>query len=165
MDAWFDLDSALLDHRSSPTGKTIREWLERAMLANRYILSIIAEARHINLKGSMNGLPLEDYCAKIQALEDPELIPVDFNFVPYFQEDTPLHLIRDELRDQLNRCLIHLEELGDGKIELYETNFSVGELGRFDAYHCFYFLAMYVRRCLEQLDESMSNYKRYAEKN
>jgi len=164
MDAWFDMDSALLDHRSASSAKSIREWLEQALLANRYILQIIEEARTDNRKSSTNEMPLEDYCARIQALEDPASISVDFNFATYIQDGVSLHLIRQELRDQLNRCLIHLEELGEGEIELFETNLSVGEFGKLDAYQCFYFLAMYVRRCLEQLENTLADYNRTTEK-
>ena len=163
LDAWFDMDSALLDHRSTSTSKTVRELLGEAMLANRYILQIVDEGRVDNRKATMSDIPFDEYCSKIEALEDPASIPVDFNFAS-FTDGASLPSIRHEMREQLNRCLIHLEELVEGEIDPFETNLSVGELGRLDAYQCFYFLAMHVRRCLEQLDNTLSDYNRYAER-
>ncbi len=164
IDAWFDADGALLDHRSATASRSVHELLQEAMLANRYILQIIDEGRLSNVKGTFNDMPVDEYCAKIQALEDAKSVRVDFDFAPSSQVRYALREIRYEIREQLHRCLIHLDDLIDGEIEPFETNLSVGEFGRLDAYQCIYFLAMHVRRCLEQLDNTLEDYNRYAEK-
>ncbi|MEJ7644522.1 MAG: hypothetical protein WKF87_07990 [Chryseolinea sp.] len=163
IDAWFDRDSALLDYRSATTTKTITELLAQAMLTNRFIVQIIDEGHINNIKGNMNGMPVADYCAKIQELENLNTSPVDFDSSPSLEDSIDLNEIRYEIREQLHRCLIHLENLFDAENEPFETNLAVGELGKLDAYQCIYFLALHVRRYLEQLDSTLSDYNRYAE--
>jgi len=163
IDAWFDMDSSLLDHRSATTTKTVTELLAQAMLTNRFIIQILDEGHTKNIKGNLNGIPVAEYCAKIQELEDVNSSPVDFDFTPSLQDGIGLKEIRYEIREQLHRCLIHIENLFDAEIEPFETNLSIGELGKLDAYQCIYFLALHVRRYLEQLENTLSDYNRHVE--
>ena len=64
----------------------------------------------------------------------------------------------DEIRDQLNRCLIHLEMLQNGEGLLVKTTMNVNGLGKLDVYQYIYFLALHVRRHLQQLEGIREDY-------
>ena len=60
--------------------------------------------------------------------------------------NTPLSEVRSEIREQLNRCLIHLELLKNGEGMLYKISMSVNGMGKLDVYQVIYFLALHIKK-------------------
>lgn len=164
LDGWFDREDTVMNHKPSTGGWNIRELLEHVMLTNRFLLILIDKGsekaiRHAH-DGDFSNL-LEDYC-----LENPVLAEVgihrsfDWRRPDHMEPTgaTSLSEVRREVREQLNRCLIHLELLKQGEGILYKTSMSVHGLGKLDVYQYIYFLALHVRRHLTQLEGLMDDY-------
>lgn len=169
LDAWFDREQTVIYYKPSSGGWSVYELLEHVMLTNRFLLILIdkgsAKAMRLANAGDL-GDSLQDYC-----LESPALVEVGIHksFVwrrPDHMEPlgmTSLPDVRREIREQLNRCLIHLELLKEGEGTLYKTSMSVHGLGKLDVYQYIYFLALHARRHLSQLDDILENYNKEVE--
>ncbi len=164
IDAWFDKEDALLEHKPNIGSKTVREVLQDVMLANRYLLSIIDNGR-TNASIQVVDIPMDKYSLKSKLLEDAVInscLDLDKNAIS--NEASSLPEVRHEIREQLDRCLIHLELLMEGRGVLFKTNLAVGELGNLDIYQSIYFLAIHVRRYLGELDNILKDYNQEMEK-
>lgn len=164
LDEWFDKDEPLLDHRPAGGEWNVRELLEHVMLTNRFLLILIdkgsSKALRLEYNGDYSEL-LEDYC-----LENASMLEIGIH--KSFDWHRPEHMaptgqmrldeVRDEIRDQLNRCLIHLELLENGQGLLFKTTMTINGLGKLDVYQYIYFLAMHVRRHLQQLEGIREDY-------
>jgi hypothetical protein len=164
IDAWFDKE-ALLDHREASGTRTVRELLEDVMLANRYLLEIIDNGRTNSKEESLVvDVPMDKYCLTSQALDQAAIDrSVNMTYESRSGLQVSMHEVRYEIREQLDRCLIHLELLMDGGGSLFTTSLSVGELGRLDVYQSIYFLAVHVRLSLGQLDIILRDHDREME--
>ena len=164
LDGWFDKDEPLLEHRPTGGEWNVREVLEHVMLTNRFLLILID-------KGSSKALRLEysgDYRELLEnySLENAAMLEIGIH--KSFDWHRPEHMaptgklqldaVRDEIRDQLNRCLIHLELLQNGEGLLFKTTMTVNALGKLDVYQYIYFLALHVRRHLQHLEEIWEDY-------
>jgi len=164
LDGWFDEDDQLMEHKPSSGEWNVRELLEHVMLTNRFLLILIekgsAKALKQTFSGDMNQL-LENY-----RLENASLLEVGLH--KSFEWHRPEHMaptgkipmcdVREEIREQLNRCLIHLELLKNGEGLLYKTTMTVNAIGKLDVYQYIYFLALHVRRHLQQLESIKEDY-------
>ena len=164
LDEWFDKDEPILDHRPTGSEWNVRELLEHVMLTNRFLLILIDKGSSKALRqqhdGNFDNL-LEDYCLENGAMLE---IGIHKSFDWHRPEhmtptgQLPLRDVRDEIRDQLNRCLIHLELLENGEGLLFKTTMNVNGLGKLDVYQFIYFLALHVRRHLQQLEGILEDY-------
>jgi hypothetical protein len=164
LDEWFDKDEPLLDHRPAGGEWNVRELLEHVMLTNRFLLILIdkgsSKALSQQYDGDFSEL-LENYRLENGAMLE---IGIHKSFDWHRPEhmaptgELPLCEVRDEIRDQLNRCLIHLEMLSNGEGLLFKTTMSVNALGKLDVYQYIYFLALHVRRHLQQLEGILNDY-------
>src|SRR5690606_548682 len=134
-----------------PTGWNAPEVLEHVMLTSHYLLILIDKGSGKALRQAAQQVIQvpEQYI-----LADERLHAVgDHDAFAWERPDhmnptgtRPLSELRSELRDQLDRCLVHLELLKNGEGLLYQTTMSVHELGRLDVYQYLYFLAKHIRR-------------------
>ncbi|HTE30121.1 MAG TPA: hypothetical protein VK666_07090 [Chryseolinea sp.] len=164
IDAWFDKDEALLNHKHAKGEKTCRELLHEVMMSNRYLLQTIDNGRTSasSLKSTID-VPLDEYRLRSQELLDAAINKkVSFDFQS--KECENLQEVRAELREQLDRCLIHLELLIAEKGALFTTSLSVGSLGCLDVYQSIYFMAVHVRLYLGQLDAILADYNHETER-
>jgi len=164
LDEWFDEDEPLLDHRPVGGEWNVRELLEHVMLTNRFLLILIDKGSSKALCKEYNG----DYSELLEnyRLENSAMLEIGIH--KSFEWHRPEHMaptgqllldeVRDEIRDQLNRCLIHLELLQNGEGLLFKTTMSVNALGKLDVYQYIFFLAMHVRRHLQQLEGIREDY-------
>ena len=164
LDEWFDKDEPLLDHRPAGSEWNVRELLEHVMLTNRFLLILIDKGSSKALRQPYDGdfsEMLENY-----RLENGTMLEIGIHksFDWHRREhmaptgELPLCDVRDEIRDQLNRCLIHLELLQNGEGLLIKTTMNVNSLGKLDVYQYIYFLALHVRRHLQQLESILTDY-------
>ncbi|MBA4056622.1 MAG: hypothetical protein C0490_18050 [Marivirga sp.] len=160
LDAWFDKEDTLMDQKPSSGDWSVRELLEGVMLTNRFLLDFVDRGYGKSIqshKAEVEEL-LHSYCLEHEALlaavnyKSPELIR---NNLPY--RNTPLPVVRREIREQLDRCLIHLELLHNGEGILYKTGMTVDGLGQLDIYQMIYFLALHVKCHLLELQKLIEN--------
>lgn len=157
LDAWFDKDDALFARKLHGSTKTVRDLMEDVVLANRHLLNIIDRAR-MGSRIDAHDPPVKDYLVFSQEI-DRELTENVFTWPienPIFKPSS-LEQVRYEIREQLDRCLIHLELLMEGQTSAFQTEFSLGAIGRLDIYQSIYFLALHVRRILGQLDSVLED--------
>jgi hypothetical protein len=152
LDAWFDKEDALFSRTLQGSSKTVRELIEDVVMVNRHLLSIIDKAR-TDVKVDLISPPMDDY----HLLEREMNLALNENRFSWPNENssfkhTSLEQVRYEIREQLDRCLIHLELLMEGQASVFLTELSLGSIGRLDVYQSIYFLAVHVRRILSQLD-------------
>jgi hypothetical protein len=158
LDSWFDRDEALLWQRSSARWCPA-EILEHVMLTNHYLLMLIEKgsSKALKLAGEKDLThEVKHYqfnSVALEAIAAPEAFTWDR---PDHMEPTgtkPLAEVREELRNQLYRCLCQLDMLCQGQGIAYRISMSVNNLGKLDMYQYIYFLALHVNRHLRQLDK------------
>lgn len=163
LDSWFDHSTDLLSFQ--PDGKWSAEMiLEHVMLTNHYLLVLIDKGSRMALaQAEAQGVyTSDDYELTFPALE---VIRQPGTFTWERQEPMdpsgrkPLPDIRRELREQLYRCLCHLDNLANGEGTLYKMTMPVNDLGNLDVYQYIYFLALYARRHVTQLEKIEALYR------
>lgn len=164
LDEWFDREDALVNHKPCSGGWSVRELLEHVMLTNHFLLILIdkGSAKAIRKAEDIEIYDLPgDYALENAGLTE---IGIHKSFAwerPDHMEptgNTPLSEIRTEIREQLNRCLIHLELLKNGEGVLHKTSMSVNGLGKMDVYQYIYFLSLHIKRHLPQLEGISMDY-------
>lgn len=160
LDAWFDKDNSLLELRAAEGTKTVRELIEEVAGINRHLLGLIDHGRTTAGSEDLSGVPLEEYCLMVDEINEA-LMRKQFEWqisdLPSLAKPS-LEDVRYEIREQLDRCLIHLELLMEGEGNPFKTNLSVANIGRLDVYHSIYLLALHVRRFLCELDAILENH-------
>jgi DinB superfamily len=160
LDAWFDKEDSLMDQKPSSGNWSVRELLEGVMLTNRFLLDFIdkgygksVQAHRTEVEELLQSYQLEsEVLLDAVNLKSPELIR---NHLA--TRNTPLPVVRREIREQLDRCLIHLELLHKGEGILYKTGMTVEGLGQLDIYQMIYFLALHVKCHLKELQKLMED--------
>jgi hypothetical protein len=154
-DEWFDRDTTLLQHLPAQGGWSAAQVLEHIVLTTRYLLIRIEEGKLKALQqpGYESRAELENYSLtqlSLEEIQDPTSFLWDLpaHRVP---AGIPLTQVREEFRDQLDHCLCTLELLRHGEGVRYKMTPSVNNLGKVDVYQYLYFLALHIRRHLEQL--------------
>jgi len=154
-DEWFDRDDALLNYNPASGGWNAAQVLEHIVLTSRYLLLLIDKGSSKALsKSSQSALEvLEDYVLtnpSLEAIANPDSFVWERpeHIVPV---GAPAKILRQELRDQLDRCLCTLELLRQGQGIQSLTTMSVNNLGKLDVYQYIYFLVLHIKRHLEQL--------------
>ena len=157
LDSWFDRDETVLSEKRHEKWSPA-QILEHVMLTNHYLLILIekgsTKAKTLANDADLSGA-LQNYQFDTSSLDDIAR-PSAFQWErPEHMEpkgEKPLHEIRSELREQLYRCLCHLDNLCKGEGVLYRITMSVNGLGKLDVYQYIYFLALHVKRHLSQLE-------------
>jgi hypothetical protein len=158
LDSWFDRNETLLRQRCS-----IRwcpaEILEHVMLTNHYLLILIEKgsSKALKLAGErdltheVRHYQLNN--AGLEEIGDPESFA--WERPPHMEPEgiRPLREVREELRNQLYRCLCQLDALCKGQGIAYRISMSVNRLGKLDMYQYIYFLALHARRHIRQLEK------------
>lgn len=160
LDAWFDKEDTLMDQKPSSGSWSVRELLEGVMLTNRFLLDFIDKGygKSVHTHRTEVEELIQSYHLESEALleavnfKSPELIRNHLT-----TRNTPLPVVRREIREQLDRCLIHLELLHKGEGILYKTGMTVEGLGQLDIYQMIYFLALHVKCHLKELQKLMED--------
>jgi len=154
-DEWFDRDDAILNFNPASGGWNAAQVLEHIVLTSRYLLLLIDKGSSKALsKSSRSDLKtLEDYVLtnpSLEAIANPDSFVWERpeHMVPI---GVPAKIVRQEFRDQLDRCLCTLELLSHGQGIQSLTTMSVNNLGKLDVYQYIYFLVLHIKRHLEQL--------------
>lgn len=162
LDAWFDKEDALMDMKPSSGNWNVRELLQSVMLSNRFLLNFIDKGYGKAIQGHKSEVEelVHSYRLESEALlsavnhKSHELVKNHLTSL-----NSPLPSIRREIREQLDRCLIHLELLDNGDGILYKTGMAIDGLGQLDIYQMIYFLALHVKCHLLELQKLMENDK------
>jgi hypothetical protein len=156
-DGWFDQPRDFLHSKSDLRWGPL-QILEHVMLTNHYLLLLIekgADKAVRKAKGvDLNEL-VSDYTfdhSRLNNINDPSAFP--WHRPEHMEPSGNLSLndIRDELRDQLYRCLCIVEKLQRGEGVLHTVTLSVNNIGKLDLYQYLYFLVLHMQRHLPQLD-------------
>lgn len=166
LDGWFDESSTFLMYRPPGGDRTPWEILEHVVLTNHNLLVLIDKASEKAREHALKKpLALSDR-VRDYVFEDPRTgkdwdgafnwNARDYDFVLRQRFE-----LRDELRDQLNRCLIQLELLANGEGILYRDDLlPVNDPGKWDLYQYLYMLASHTRRSVEQLENTQIAFSR-----
>lgn len=159
IDSWFDEPEFILRHRLSDDSWCPAEILEHIMLTNHFLLKLIDKGskRAISISNERDtSRELTDYNLENSLLEQ-------VGEPGWFSWKNPAHMqpngskplaeIREELRNQLYRCLCHLELLRYGQGAVYQISMSVNGLGKLDMYQYIYFVALHAKRHIIQLEK------------
>jgi hypothetical protein len=159
LDGWFDQSNEFLYRKPIQDEWSPAEILEHVMLTNHFLLKLID-------KGSRRALEIAnetDFSSNLvdYQLEAPLLQEVGQSDAftwnhPSHMTPTglkPLGEVRKELREQLFRCLCHLELLANGEGTTHKITMSVNGIGKMDVYQYLYFLALHIKRHLTQLEK------------
>ncbi len=159
LDGWFDCGEILVAHKPSTGGWSVGDVLEHVMLANEYLLLLIDQGTVAALqqteKDRHNGL--YDHCLILPSLKKVEIDKL-FHAPMAPTGKKLLSEVRSEIRDQLNRCLIHLELLSKGEGVLRKTSMLMSGMGALDVYECIYLLALHARTHLNELEEIKNDF-------
>lgn len=157
---WFDEPDAIRTYRPINGGWTIDEVLEHIALTNHFLLILIDKGAKKALK-NLHGLDLQQELADYQfggTKLDEVAIHQSFEWIrPEHMEPTgqKTHVeIKQLLDEQLQRCLMHLNQMPNGEGILYKTTMTVNGLGKIDVYEYIYFLAQHTERHLTQMEKN-----------
>ena len=164
---WFQVGEGLMHFRPTDGGWTVAEILEHIALTSHFLLILIDKAADKALRNVQNR-SLADQLASF----DYDLTRMDrigrHKSFPWIrpehmepQGEKTLVEITATLKEQLDRCLAHLDRLKDGEGLLYSTTMTVDDLGRLNVYEYIYFLSKHAERHLQQLQENRREYERH----
>ena len=167
VDQWFDAPEEELDFQPAQ-GWSTRQVLEHISLTNHFLLMLIDKAAD-KARRNVNQLDLQNLLQNPQfQLERLEQVGQHGAFAwmrPEHMEpsgNADLAEVRHKIKDQVDRCLLHLHQLLQGEGLLYTTSMSVNGLGRLNVYEYIYFLAMHARRHLTQMQNNLAQFRQSA---
>jgi len=162
LDAWFDKDEKLHKHTPPPEHLPVYEAIDRIVQTNNYMMSLIdngcgeamKNARLNTLKANLNDYELNDLL-----FDDPEVR----HFFQAIQKDNkmstnPLHVLRAELRDQLDRCLCHLELMKNGEGALFSAKLLSSHSKKMDMYQWMQLMAVHIWQQIDRLKQTEQLY-------
>lgn len=164
IDTWFDQDAALRAYRPASGGWTIDEILEHIGLTNHFLLILIDKGTQKAL-ANVGKVDLHEALRQYTFHRD-QLTEVglhqSFDWIrPAHMEPTgakPLAEVRQQLHDQVQRCMHCLDLLPNGEGVLYKTTMTVNDLGKIDVYEYIYFLAQHGQRHVTQMEKNAREY-------
>jgi DinB superfamily len=164
VDTWFDKDAALRQYQPQNGGWCIDQILEHIALTNHFLLILID-------KGTQKALANAAQCDLAEALRDytfhrDQLTEVglhqSFDWIrPAHMEPTGAKTpaeVRQQLHEQVQRCLACLDQLKHGEGVLHKTTMTVNDLGKIDVYEYVYFLAQHGQRHVTQMEKVEREY-------
>ncbi|PZF72098.1 DinB family protein [Taibaiella soli] len=155
---WFNAENTLQQYTPQDGGWNVAEILEHVSLTNFYLLILIRKSRTRALQQAL----LEDYQEllrdysfewdRMQQVGEPDAFY--WNRPEHMQPTgtAELALVKATLRQQLQECMIYLDELKNGEGVAYKMMMSVNGLGKIDVYHYIYFLVQHAKRHLRQME-------------
>jgi hypothetical protein len=163
LDGWFDEEQAVLNYRPQTRTWTVHEILEHVMLTSHYLMILIDKGCQKAIKCSQDN---QDFDWEQYTLFSKELLEIgEHKSFPWERPehmepkgDVPIHDVRIALRQQLMKCLTHLDTLNNGEGVFYKTSMTVNNLGKLDVYQYIYFLALHAKRHLDQLNANKNEY-------
>lgn len=164
LDAWFDKDDNLHQFKHNQEAFAVREILEHIMLTSHYLMLLIDKGGKKALKKAQaENLHdvLLNYTCKLDILQGIDTHNGFAWAAPGHMQPSgtrPLHEVRTELRDQLDRCLCHLALLCNGEGVLHKTTMTINGIGKIDVYQYIYFLVLHIKRHLAQLEKIEVDY-------
>jgi hypothetical protein len=142
IDAWFDADRSLLGQPVNESD-TVAEYLYKLTLSSRNLLDAITQKSPRKLGGPVD-------------LQFPHDTFVDGSDTPWLvaAETGRVNLVhaRAELREQLDRCLIYLEQLLDRQSHM-KAELAVEDVENFGGYQGIYLLLIHLKRHLGDLNQ------------
>jgi hypothetical protein len=161
----FEANDELLDYRPVKGGWTIREVLEHVSLTNHFLLILIrkgtAKAVEIS-KGKNYDDLLLNYDLDWEKLKMiGEHNSFKWNRPEHMEPKGVLSLneVKSTLKEQMQECLVLLDQMTNGEGTLYKTMMSVNGLGKIDMYHYIYFLVQHANRHLMQMEKVRAEFK------
>jgi hypothetical protein len=159
VDTWFDKPEDLRRYKPAHGGWSINENLEHIALTSHFLLILIEKGTRKALqqveKYSLPDL-LKDYSFSIEGLDQIGQ-HMAFEWIrPTHMEPAgirPLTEIRQELKEQADRCLHYLHSMPNGEGVVYKTTMTVNNLGKIDVYQYIYFLAQHAGRHITQMQK------------
>jgi hypothetical protein len=70
-----------------------------------------------------------------------------------------LNEVKSTLKEQMQECLVLLDQMTNGEGRLYKTMMSVNDLGKIDMYHYIYFLVQHANRHLMQMEKVRAEFE------
>lgn len=162
--SWFDLPAEVKNYRPKDNGWTISEILEHIALTSHYLMILIDKGA-AKARQNANSATLEQNNA-----HDFDLSRLDkigrhksFDWIrPEHMEPKGLKTdfdVKQEMIEQVNRCLNHLDALKNGEGLLHTTTMTVNDLGRLNVYEYIYFLSKHAERHIAQLNENKREFE------
>jgi len=154
---WFGSNGQLLDYRPSNHGWTIRQVLEHISLTNHFLLILIRKGVIKSIEKASNTDCTDLLINYDLDWDKLKMIGEHRSFEwnrPEHMEPTneiPLSDVKIILEQQLQECLLLLDQIPNGEGVLYKTMMSVNNLGKIDVYHYIYFLVQHLNRHLAQM--------------
>jgi hypothetical protein len=162
---FFESEEDELAYCPSEGAWTGAEILEHVGLTSHYLLILIDKAS-AKARRKADGKDLT--IARLNFTHDPrrlESIGRHKSFVwdrPNHMEPTgtvTMNAVADQLADQLQRCLRHLDELEKGEGLFYTTMMSVDDLGRLNVYEYIDFLSQHIKRHTSQISGNLTAFE------
>ena len=160
IDTWFDKEPGVRSYRPQDGGWTVDEILEHIGLTNHFLLILIEKGTGKALQ-NVQGLDLQAELHNYQFSYDKL---AEIGRPDSFAWTRPDHMepkgakapaeVREQLKEQVSRCLHQLELLKNGEGVLYRTTMSVNSLGKIDVYEYVCFLAQHGQRHLTQMQRN-----------
>lgn len=164
LDEWFDREQTLMEYLPT-SGRCACELLRHLMLTNHFLLKLIDQECESTSHDDRSKVvsSLADYCLEILTLRNLNEQGVLTGWGTEFlvpTEKQPLEEVRREIREQLNKSLILLEQLDQGEGTLYKIRLPIKGMQTLDIYQCLYFLALYTRKHVGQLQRILEEYNK-----
>ncbi len=161
---WFLESPDVKNYRPKDGGWTISEILEHIALTSHFLLILIDKGSDKALRNTKN-LSLEE----LKITFDYDLSKLSaIGLHKSFSWIRPKHMepkgekseleIKEELTEQLRRCLNHLESLKNGEGLLHNTTMTVHNLGKINVYEYIFFLSKHAERHVAQLKENKQEF-------
>jgi len=161
---WFNENQEIKHYQPMDKGWTISEILEHIALTSHFLMILIDKGTDKALKNvnnlSLNEL-INDFDDKLNKIDEIG-IHKSFDWVrPEHMEpkgEKSEFEIKQEMVNQLTRCLQQLEKLQNGEGLLYRTTMTVNNLGKINVYEYIYFLSKHAERHISQMEENKLEY-------
>lgn len=153
LDSWFDKDDDYLDFRP-PDRASVREVFARALNTGEGIMAVIdaaGDATQIVSGNIARTVTIDDLTSCLDDENAASLLETLFAAVDQLHTAKSLPEIRSELRDQLDRCLCHLELLSNGEGVFLNTSFEIAD--SIDFYQCIQLLSIAIKVYAKQLTD------------
>ena len=144
LDGWFDREDEFHDYKSVD-GQLVREVFGNILQTSHALMLVIDNAgnhaRRLAVENKLDN-KLSGYNLDTTTFEGEGVRRFMEAIAVGREKDIvcrSLPEIRSELRDQLDRCLCHLELLKNGEGTLYNTRLNQTEM---DIYHCIHLLSL-----------------------
>lgn len=164
IDLWFEKDLSIRQYKPQNGGWTIGQILEHIGLTNHFLLILIEKGANKALQNAAKldlEQELKTYVFHSHKLTEVGLHKSFYWIRPEHMEPKGLKTlveVRQQLKDQLNKCLEYLDILCNGEGILYKTTMSVNDLGKIDVYEYIYFLGQHGHRHITQMKKNENEY-------